>query len=173
MSEPWLSGAHSHLDPVLRPILFSLEQSSADLRQWTEGISDDQLWAEPFALGSLGFQLRHIAGSVDRLFTYAQNNSLSQEQLAFLRNEKIPGATLTELLDQIASVFDRVATQVPQIPIAQIKDHRGVGRKQLPTTVIGLLIHIAEHTQRHVGQAIVTVRVLKSSGSTTTLNQNG
>ncbi len=163
MTEPWLTGGHQDVDPVLRPILFSLEQAMQDLRHWTSGVSDSDLWARPQGLAPIGFQLRHIAGSVDRLYTYVLAEALSEKQMAFLREEMEPGAGLEELLMEIDSVFERVMQEVRTMDVSAISYHRGVGRKQLPTTVIGLLVHIAEHTQRHVGQAIVTARVVKSS----------
>ena len=148
---------------MLRPILFSLDQSMQDLRHWTSGISDAEIWARPHGLAPLGFQIRHIAGSVDRLYSYCLAEKLSEEQMAFLQREMEPGTHLEDLLKDVETVFEKVAHGVRTMAISTINDHRGVGRKQLPTTVIGLLIHIAEHTQRHVGQAIVTARVLKSS----------
>ena len=163
ITEPWLSGEHQDVDPVLRPILFSLEQAKQDLRHWTTGISDTEVWARPHGLASIGFQLRHIAGSVDRLYSYCRSEKLTELQMEFMRAEMEPGAGLGELLKDIETTFDRVVAAVKSMPISAIRDHRSVGRKQLPTTVIGLLIHIAEHTQRHVGQAIVTARVLKSA----------
>ena len=150
------------MDPVLRPILFSLDQAIHDLRHWTTGISDAELWTRPHGLAPMGFQLRHIAGSVDRLYSYCRDEKLSEEQMAFLRTEMEPGASLEELLKDVEAAFERVAHGVRTMAISTINDPREVGRKQLPTTVIGLLVHIAEHTQRHVGQAIVTARVLKS-----------
>ena len=163
MTEPWLSGGHLEVDPMLRPILFSLDQAMQDLRHWTSGISEAELWARPHGLASLGFQIRHIAGSVDRLYSYCLAEKLSEEQMAFLQREMEPGTNLEDLLKDVENAFEKVAHGVRIMAISTINDHRGVGRKQLPTTVIGLLIHIAEHTQRHVGQAIVTARVLKSS----------
>ena len=158
--EPWLSGAHSAIHPSLRPLLFSLEQAQQDLRHWTLGLSQDQVWAQPLGLAPLGFQLRHIAGSVDRLFTYVEGDQLCEMQMTALRSEMIPGATLVELFAEIDAVFEQVVRKVKLLDAASLADNRGVGRKQLPTTVIGLLVHIAEHTQRHVGQAILTVKVL-------------
>ena len=163
ITEPWLSGEHQDVDPVLRPILYCLEQAKQDLRHWTTGISEAEVWAGSHGLAPIGFQLRHIAGSVDRLYTYCLGEKLSDVQMAFLRSEMEPGASLEELMKDIETTFGRVELGVRNMALSAIRDHRAVGRKQLPTTVIGLLIHIAEHTQRHVGQAIVTAQVLKSS----------
>ena len=163
MSEPWLSGAHLEVTALLRPILFSLEQSQDDLRTWTEGIGDEAMWSKPHGLAPLGFQLRHIAGSVDRLFTYAQDATLSDAQMLFLKAEMQPGASREQLLADIDATFSRIKQVIETIDPATLGNQRGVGRKKLPTTVIGLLIHLAEHTQRHVGEAIITAKLLKQS----------
>ena len=161
MSEPWLSGTHMGVDPLLRPILFSLEQSQSDLHQWTEGLSDEAIWSNPHGLAALGFLLRHITGSVDRLFTYAQDAVLNDAQMAYLKSEMEPGATLAQLLADVDAMFAQVAQSIRGIDPRTLTNERGVGRKKLPTTVIGLLIHLAEHTQRHVGEAIITAKLLK------------
>lgn len=169
--EPWLSGAHSAIHPFLRPLLFSLEQAQQDLRHWTLGFSAEQVWAMPLGLAPLGFQLRHITGSVDRLFTYVEGEQLNETQMTALRSEMSPGASLIELLAEMDLVFERVAQKVELLDPATMADNRGVGRKQLPTTVIGLLVHIAEHTQRHVGQAILTAKALTAIGAESSSSQ--
>lgn len=169
--EPWLSGSHSAIHPCFRPLLFSLEQAQQDLRHWTLRLSEEQVWAQPLALAPLGFQLRHIAGSVDRLFTYVEGNQLNERQLTALRSEMIPGASLSELLTEMDAVFQGVVQKVELLDAIAITENRGVGRKQLPTTVIGLLVHIAEHTQRHVGQAILTAKVLSAIGTANSPSQ--
>ena len=163
--EPWLSGAHTAIHSCLRPLLFSLEQAQQDLRHWTLGLSEEQVWSQPLGLAPLGFQLRHIAGSVDRLFTYVEGGQLNDTQMAALRSEMIAGPTLSELFTELDEVFERVVKKVELLDAASMAEGRGVGRKQLPTTVIGLLVHIAEHTQRHVGQAILTAKVLTAIGN--------
>ncbi|MCC6362024.1 MAG: DinB family protein [Bryobacterales bacterium] len=162
MTEPWLSGSLTHLHPVPRAVLHCFEQARADLAHWTEGLSPEQLWARPFGLGPAGFHIRHAARSIDRLFTYAQGRLLDEAQMSALAAEMDAGASREELLDELGRVLGRVSEQLRALDPAALQESRGVGRKQLPTTVTGLLIHIAEHTQRHVGEAIVTVRVLKA-----------
>ena len=169
--EPWLSGSHSAIHPCFRPLLFSLEQAQQDLRHWTLRLLEEQVWAQPLGLAPLGFQLRHIAGSVDRLFTYVEGNQLNERQLTALRSEMIPGASLSELLTEMDAVFQGVVQKVERLDEIAITENRGVGRKQLPTTVIGLLVHIAEHTQRHVGQAILTAKVLSAIGTANSPSQ--
>lgn len=137
------------VDPLTAPVLFALQQAREDLDKFTTGISTDRIWAT-----SLGFHLRHIARSADRLLTYAEGRQLSVVQMQDLHDEKHPGATREELLNEINSSFDRVEVFIRALDRERLLEPREVGRKRLPTTVIGLLIHIAEHTQRHVGQAI-------------------
>ena len=163
MSEPWLSGTLSGIDPVFAALLYSFEQIREEIARWTERFSTEQIWIRPQGLAPLGFQIRHLAGSVDRLFTYARGESLTPEQMAALKSEMEPGASREELLAALDAVFDRVATEVRALNPATLHDPRFVGRQRLPTTVAGLLIHIAEHSQRHLGQAIVTAKLVKIS----------
>ena len=142
------------VDPLVAPILYSFQQAGEDLEHWTAGLTHAQLWATPHGFGSVGFHLRHIAGSTDRLMTYLRGEQLSTEQLAFLKSEDEPGASREELLTAIHVVFHRTTTVISPLNTVGLTEARTVGRKRLPTTVIGLLVHIAEHTQRHVGQAI-------------------
>lgn len=157
--EPWLSGSVPHPDPIIRAVLHSFEQVRHDLAKWTAGISDSRVWESLGSVAPLGFQLRHIAGSVDRLTAYALGQQLSAEQLAALRAENEPGASLDELLREVDDALSRAGAAIASL--THHADPRFVGRKQLPTTVGGLLVHIAEHTQRHLGEAIVTCKLLK------------
>ncbi|MBV6432790.1 MAG: hypothetical protein IANPNBLG_02934 [Bryobacteraceae bacterium] len=160
--EPWLSGTLTGVHPVPRAVLHCFEQARADLDSWTAGLTPEQLWARPLGLGPAGFHIRHAARSIDRLFTYVQGGLLDEAQMHLLGTEMEAGASREELLDEFGRVTGRVSEQLRALDPAKLEEARGVGRKQLPSTVAGLLIHIAEHTQRHVGEAIVTVRVLKA-----------
>ena len=147
--EPWLRGPLADIHPVLGPVLRSLEQAREDLARHTEALTTEQIWARPHGSGSVGFNIRHIIGSVDRLTAYLEGRGLTEDQMSALRNENEPGATREALLvDLEAGLRD----------VSKLGEARTVGRQHLPTTVIGLLIHIAEHTQRHVGQAISACR---------------
>lgn len=152
--EPWMRGPIRGVNSLLAPVLYSFQQAREDLAHWTQGLTADQLWAMPHGFGSVGFHLRHIAGSTSRLMTYVLGEQLTAEQLAFLKSEHDPGATREELLEAIDSAFQEAEAVVRSLDPSKLTEPRGVGRKKLPTTVIGLLVHIAEHTQRHVGQAI-------------------
>ena len=159
--EPWLRGPIPGVHPSLAALLYSFQQAREDLARWTEGLTPAQIWARPQGLAPVGFQLRHIAGSTDRLATYLTGKTLSEEQLSALQKEMEPGASHDELLAAIAQVFDRVEMQVRGVDPATLAEPRAVGRQALPTTVTGLLTDIAEHLQRHVGQAIVTAKLAR------------
>ena len=143
------------VDPLVAPILYAFQQAREDLAQHTDGLTAEQLWASPHGFGSVGFHMRHIAGSTSRLMTYVEGGQLTPEQLRELGDEKHPlGVSRDELLAVLYAAFERAETVVRAIDPGALREPREVGRKRLPTTVIGLLTHIAEHTQRHVGQAI-------------------
>lgn len=158
--EPWLRGALEGVDLLIAPVLFSFQQAREDLDRWTEGLSEEQIWVRPSGFASLGFQLRHIAGSVDRLTSYLEGKDLSEEQLADLAAEMEPQGGRTELLAAMEASLRRAEAVVRGIDPAILREPRTVGRLRLPTTVIGLLVHIAEHTQRHVGQAVVMAKLV-------------
>jgi len=154
--EPWLRGPIPGVDPLIAPLLYSFQQAREDLAQHTEGFTPAQIWS-----GSLGFHIRHIAGSTNRLITYLEGKQLTENQLAALEAEHQPGASREELLAEIDMSFRHAESIVRTLNPATLADPRAVGRKHLPTTVIGLLTHIAEHTQRHVGQAISAAKLVR------------
>ena len=160
--EPWLRGPLPGVDTFVAPLLYSFQMAREDLAKCTAGLTTEQIWATPYGFGSVGFHLRHIAGSTGRLMTYVSGGQLSSEQMAALKSEKEPGATRQELLAGIDQSFASAEAVARALDSTRLADPRGVGRKQLPTTVIGLLVHIAEHTQRHVGQAISAAKLAKA-----------
>jgi uncharacterized damage-inducible protein DinB len=162
LPEPWLRGPIEGVHPAVGAVLHSFQHAREDLARWTEELSHEQLWARPAGVMSVGGQIRHIAGSIDRLSKYLQGRLLTGEQLWELEREMEPGASRDELLGHLDSVLQRVERLCRGLEPATFEDARAVGRKRLPTTVIGLLIHIAEHTQRHVGQAIVTAKLVRN-----------
>jgi hypothetical protein len=161
MVEPWMSGSYSDTDPLLRPLLHSIDHAKADVEKWTDGLTTEQIWARPMDLGAVGFHMRHLAGSSERLFTYARGEMLSDEQMAALKAEMEPGASRAELLATLTSTLDGIAGAVRVLDVATLGEARFVGRKRLPTTVVGLLLHISEHMMRHVGELIVTAKVVR------------
>jgi uncharacterized damage-inducible protein DinB len=152
--EPWLRGPIPGVHALIAPALYSFQQAREDIARHTEALTTRQIWATPHGLGSVGFHIRHIAGSVDRLITYLEGKQLSKAQMAALLAEKEPGATRGELLADLDAAFHRAELVIRAIDPARLPEPREVGRKRLPTTVVGLLTHIAEHTQRHVGQIV-------------------
>ena len=164
--EPWLRGPLSDVHPLLAPTLHAFAQAHEDLAHWTKGLTAAQIWSRPHDLAPVGFHLRHIAGSVDRLTTYLLGEQLTPEQLAAIHHEMDSGpgrsGLLNELLDEVNEALHKSEQLIRSLDPARLAETRGVGRKQLPTTVIGLVVHLAEHTQRHVGELIVTAKLSKS-----------
>ena len=160
--ERWLRGTHTDVPAVGRAVLHALELALDDLTKWTEGLTDEEVHLRPLALPSVAFHLRHIARSADRILGYAEGGQLSSEQLAALRAEQTGDEPLAALLAEVESSFSNAADRVRVLATANLDTPRGVGRKQLPTSIGGALIHVADHTQRHVGQVVTTAKVLKA-----------
>jgi hypothetical protein len=163
LPEPWLRGPLPGVDPLVAPVIASFTQVREDLALHMAGLTPEQIWREAGSAPSLGFHLRHIAGSVDRLTTYLMGDQISSEQIAVLKQEPVPGGDIEELLAGIDTALAQAEQKLRRIDPATIHDPRGIGRKQLPTSVLGLLVHIAEHTQRHLGQAITTAKHLRQA----------
>ena len=151
--EPWLRGPIEGVDPLTAPVLYAFTQAREDLARYTEGLTPAQLWST-----SVGFHIRHISKSTDRLIGYLLG------RLPAELGEGEPGATREELLTELDAAFKRAETVVRSIDPATLREPRQVGRKRLPTTVIGLLTHLAEHTQRHIGQAISESKSIGARG---------
>jgi len=160
--EPWLRGTYADVPAAGRAVLHALDLALDDLSKWTEGLSDAEVHAEPLGLTSVAFHLRHIARSTDRLLSYAEGKQLSLEQLAALKGEQVGEETLAALLAEVEASFSNAAERVRVLATANLDTFRGVGRKQLPTSIGGALIHVGDHTQRHVGQVVTTAKVLKA-----------
>ena len=160
LTEPWLRGPLKDVHPLVMPVFFSFAQVREDLIEHVRGVSEENLWKNVRGT-SLGFHLKHLAGSVDRLTTYLAGEQLAREQLAYLAAEFEPGPELASLLRLIDSALAKSEDQLRRLDPSSLYDRRSVGRRALPTTVIGLLIHLAEHTQRHLGQAIILTRMLR------------
>jgi hypothetical protein len=161
LPEPWLRGPIPGVDPLLAPILYCFQQAREDLALHTEGLTTAQIWVRPHGFGPVGFHLRHIAGSVERLMTYVEGRQLTAGQFAAIDRQMDPGANRDELLADLDRALGRAGEIVRAIDPATLTAPRAVGRKQLPTTVIGLVTHIAEHTQRHVGEAICAAKLAR------------
>ncbi len=164
-TEPWLRGTHTDVPAAGRAVLHALELALDDLTKWTAGLTDAEVHAQPLGLTPIAFHLRHSACSTDRILTYAEGEQLSPEQLAALKSE-LDGegkqAPLAELLAEVEVAFTDAAERIRVLATANLDTPRFVGRKQLPTSIGGALIHVADHTQRHVGQVVTTAKVLKA-----------
>lgn len=145
---------------VHRAVLHALELAREDLGVWCGQLSDEQINRRPSQIAPVAFHLRHIARSLDRLLTYAESGRLNENQLAALKSELEPEATRHELLAELSKALTEAASRIRNLLYADLEASRAVGQKKLPTTLGGLLVHIADHTQRHVGQAITTVKIV-------------
>ncbi len=163
-TEPWMRGTHGELDPVVRAVVHALEQAEEDGARWTDGLDDAAMFARPGGLPPVGFQLRHAVRSLDRLLTYAEGRELDAGQLAGLESEMLPGSA-DEVRREFREGLRRAQARVVVFRPATFGQARGIGRKRLPTTVAGLLIHCAEHTQRHIGQMVTTAKLVAGDGS--------
>jgi uncharacterized damage-inducible protein DinB len=161
-AEPWLSGSLTDVPAVPRAVLHALELAALDLKHWCGGLSDAEINARPGGVAPVAFHLRHIARSLDRLLTYAEGGQLKADQIAALQTELLPETTVAKAFEELGDALARSARRIRAIEPGQLGEARHVGRKRLPTTVGGLLVHCADHTQRHVGQAVTTAKILLS-----------
>jgi uncharacterized damage-inducible protein DinB len=150
----------TEVDAVRRQVLHALELAGEDVERWCAGLSDAEMNARPFGVASVAFHLRHIAGSLDRLLTYAEGGALSGSQMDALSSEMDDVASAEVVLAELRAGLGEARQRVMTISPGSYEEPRGVGRARLPTTVAGLLIHCADHTQRHIGQAVTTAKVV-------------
>ncbi len=155
-----MRGTLTEVDAVRRQVLHALQLADEDVERWCAGLTDAEMDVRPFGLAPVAFHLRHIARSLDRLLTYAEGRQLSEVQLSELHSELEPGAVASEVLAEFRAGLNNAMERVRAISPATFEEARGVGRAMLPSTVGGLLVHCAEHTQRHVGQAVTTAKVV-------------
>ncbi|GAA4005268.1 hypothetical protein GCM10022408_16320 [Hymenobacter fastidiosus] len=164
--EVWLRGPLPDMPPLLQPVAHALVQAREELNALLTDFPEALLWEQPAGLASPGFHLQHLTGVLDRLTTYARAEPLSAAQLTYLAAEgqgpASPG-TPAALVQAFSIQVDRTLAQLRATPAATLTEPRGVGRAQLLSTVLGLLVHAAEHTMRHLGQLLVTVRVLRAA----------
>lgn len=165
LPEVWQRGPLDAVPALLQPVAHALLQAREEIAELEPEINEDNLWKRPANMASVGFHLQHLSGVLDRVFTYARNESLTEEQLNQLRDEDmLPGinVTATSLVTRFNHQVDFALNQIKNTNPTTLTDFRAIGRKQLPSTVIGLLVHAAEHTMRHLGQLIVTLKILNS-----------
>lgn len=160
--EVWLRGSVEGVADQLQPVAHALLQVLEDVDRVAAPLTEALLWCEPGGAASVGFHLRHIAGSVDRLFTYARGEPLNEAQRATLAAEKqagVPRPTAAELISLVRAIVERALHQLRCTELTGLHTPREVGRARLPSTVLGLLFHAAEHAQRHTGQIIATAKI--------------
>ena len=160
MPEPWLRGTLTDVSAVPRAVLHALELAREDLTRWCGDLSDAELNARPEGIAPVAFHMRHIARSVDRLLSYAEGKRLDDAQITALKSELDASSTRAELFAELEAALSLGAARVRQLDAKRLEEPRRVGVKLLPTTVGGLLVHVADHTQRHVGQAITTAKIV-------------
>lgn len=161
--EVWLRGPLADVPDLLQPAAHALLQAQEEITALFQDFPDELLWKQPSGVASPGFHLQHIAGVLDRLFTYARGESLNENQLAYLKSEgsePFPGCTAADLLKVLDHRISLILQQLKQTDENTLKEVRNVGRAGIPSTHLGLLFHAAEHTQRHLGQLLVTARIL-------------
>jgi len=168
MSEPevWLRGPLPDVQPLLQPVAHSLLQCRNEVRAAVPSLTPAQVWMRPGGAASAGYHVRHAIGSLDRLLTYARGEQLSPVQLDALRSEGVADHAddiAPRLVAEFESAVERALSQLRATPEPSLLEPREVGRARLPSTVIGLLFHAAEHTQRHVGQLVTTVKVVRAA----------
>ncbi len=148
---------------MTRAVLHALELSQEDIIRWCADLSDEQWNTRPARLAPIAFHVRHLSRAIDRLLTYAEGRQLGTDQIAALKSEMDSKALGSEVLAEFSSTLHQSAERIGAFKPSDFELPRSVGKKLLPTTVAGLLIHIADHTQRHVGQAIVTAKLIKQT----------
>lgn len=164
LPEVWLRGPLEGIPALLQPVAHALLQAQEELHELFHDFPETLLWQQPAGVASPGFHLQHMTGVLDRLFTYAAAQMLSPGQLEYLAREGKPaeGITLPQLMVAFDTQLTISLTRLKEINPETLTAVRGVGRKQTPSTVLGLLFHAAEHTMRHTGQLLVTVQVLRA-----------
>jgi uncharacterized damage-inducible protein DinB len=161
--EAWMRGPIEGIDPLLMPVAHALLQARDELQRMSSEIPAEHVWLRPGGAASIGFHVRHLGAALDRLFTYARGERLSDAQKVAFRAEAEPGnppASLRDLVHEASAHIDRALDELRRTPSARLFEHRGVGRAQLPSNVLGLLFHAAEHSTRHTGQLITTAKIL-------------
>jgi len=161
--EFWLRGPVEGVHPALMPAAHAFLQTLEDVERATADLTSEQWWLSPGGAASIGFHVMHLGGSTDRLLTYARGEMLNDAQKAAFRAESNPSTVDTAaLLADFRRSLEAAMAQVRATPPSSLYDARAVGRAALPTTVIGLLFHAAEHSQRHAGQIVTMAKVVRS-----------
>ena len=167
MTEAWLTGPVPGVSPVLMPAAHSFLQVKQELPVLLEGLSGDEIWRRVGGSASIGFHAVHLAGATERLLTYARGAQLSPTQLENARGERhVGGLSAAALVASVSETMDRAVDQLRATPSDIIGEAREVGRQRLPSTVLGLIFHAAEHATRHMGQIATLRNVLREQPPT-------
>jgi len=166
MSKPlevWLRGPLPDVPPLLQPVAHALLQAQEELHEYLNDFSDSLLWQRPADVASVAFHLQHLTGVLDRIFTYARGEALTETQMQALKAEGIenPEINVQQLVEAFNQQVEKAINQLKSTNEATLTEVRYVGRAKIPSTVIGLLFHAAEHTTRHLGQLLVTSKIAK------------
>ncbi|MEP6926278.1 MAG: DinB family protein [Ginsengibacter sp.] len=164
--EVWQRGPVENIPPLLQPVAHALLQAREELHEMMNDFPEKLLWERPAGVASPAFHLQHLTGVLDRLFTYARKESLTAAQLHALSiegNQRETVSSITELTGLFNKQVDISINELSIVNIDELNEVRTIGREKIPTTLIGLYVHAAEHTMRHMGQLLVTVKVLKDS----------
>lgn len=162
--EVWQRGPVEGVAALLQPVAHAILQAKEEAKSIMTGFPEKLLWEKPGGVASPAFHLQHIPGVIDRLFTYARKEELTDEQRSYLSLEgkkTDPPRSLDEMILNLEQTVDKAIAELKKVDTQTVTDFRGIGRKQIPTTVLGLYFHSAEHSMRHIGQLLVTVRILK------------
>jgi uncharacterized damage-inducible protein DinB len=161
-TEAWLRGPINGVPPLLQPVAHALIQANDEIHAIMSDFPQNKLWEKPAEVASVGFHLQHIPGVLDRLFSYSQGLPISNAQLKYLSEEGLEDASIKKetLLANLADKISESIEYLKTVDSVTLLEVRTVGRKKIPSTVLGLLFHAAEHTMRHTGQLLVTARLL-------------
>lgn len=161
--EVWLRGSLPDVPPLLQPVAHALLQAQEELHEYLSDFPDSLLWQRPADVASVAFHLQHLTGVLDRIFTYARGESLSETQMQNLKAEGVenPEITVQQLIVDFNKQVEKAIFQLKNTDKSTLTEVRSVGQAKIPSTVIGLLFHAAEHTTRHLGQLLVTSKVVK------------
>ena len=164
MPEPWLRGPLPGIPSLLQPAGHTLVMAQEDVERALSELTEEQLWLRPHGVASVGFHVAHLAGSTDRLFTYARGEVLSEAQRTQLEREAAVDETRPSkdvLLGAWRETVKDSLQRLASTPESTLSEPRLVGRAKLPSTVLGLLFHAAEHASRHTGQIVTTAKLVR------------
>jgi uncharacterized damage-inducible protein DinB len=163
-AEVWLRGPVPGIQPLLQPAAHTILQVGEDVIPIVQQLTPAQLWARPGGAAAIGFHLAHLPGSLERLLTYSRGEALSPDQFDRLAAERTvheDRPALGTLLERFQAGIDAAVAYLKTVPEDALLTPREVGRKRLPSTTLGLIIHAAEHSARHAGQIVTLTKMVQ------------